>query len=126
MLRQYENVIIITPLLTEEQMQEVVEKFRTFLKNNKVEIFNEENWGLRKLAYSIKKKSTGFYHMFEFKASPEIIEKLETEYRRDERIMRFLTVALDKHGIEFSEKRIKGELGKIPGKNKKKEESINS
>lgn len=118
MLRQYENVIIITPLLTEEQMEEVVEKYRSFLKDNKVELIHEENWGLRKLAYSIEKKSTGFYHLYEFNSDPEFIKKLELEFKRDDKIMRFLTIALDKNASEYSARRRKGEVGRIPGKGK--------
>lgn len=110
--RQYESVFIITPLLTDEQMKEVVDKFRNFLKENGIELIHEENWGLKKLAYPIKKKSTGFYQLFEFRANPDFIAKWETEFKRDERIMRYLTVYLDKYGIEYNEKRKKGEVGK--------------
>jgi small subunit ribosomal protein S6 len=109
-MKQYETVIIITPLLTEEQMKDVSGKFRDFLTSNQAEIVHEENWGLRKLAYPINKKSTGFYHLIEFKADPTLIARLEIEYRRDERIMRFLTVAEDKFAIEFNERRRKGEF----------------
>ena len=112
--RQYETVFIITPLLTDEQMKEVVAKFRQVLKDNKAELIHEENLGLKKFAYPIKKKSTGFYQLFEFRSNPDFVAQLETEFKRDERIMRFLTVHLDKYGIEFNEKRRKGEVGKRP------------
>ena len=124
--RQYETMFIITPLLTDEQMKEVVDKFRNLLKNNNVEIVHEENWGLNKLAYPIKKKSTGFYHLFEFKATPDFVAKWETEFKRDERIMRYLTVHLDRYGIEFNEKRRKGEIGKRPKASATEEETTNS
>lgn len=107
---QYETIFIMTPLLTEEQMKDVAGKFRDYLTSNQAEVLHEENWGLRKLAYPIKKKSTGFYHLIEFKANPELIRKLEIEYRRDERIMRFLTVVEDKHAILFNERRRRGEF----------------
>jgi len=94
-------------------MKEAVDKFRELLKKHKVELIHEENWGLKKLAYPIDKKSTGFYQLFEFKAEPAFIEKWETEFKRDERIMRFLTSHLDKYGIEFNERRKKGEVGKL-------------
>jgi small subunit ribosomal protein S6 len=109
-MQQYETIFIITPLLTEEQMKEVAGKFRDYLTNNQAEIVHEENWGLRKLAYPIKKKSTGFYHLIEFKADPSLIQRFEIEYKRDERIMRFLTLAQDKYAIEFSERRKRGEF----------------
>jgi small subunit ribosomal protein S6 len=60
------------------------------------------------LAYPIQKKTTGFYHLFEFKADPTLIAKLELQYRRDERIIRFLTFSMDKHAIEYAAKRRSG------------------
>ena len=105
MLNQYESVFIATPVLSEAQFKEVVAKFSNLVTENGGEIINEEDWGLKKLAYPIQKKSTGFYHLIEFKAEPAFIETLETQYRRDERIIRFLTFRLDKYAAEYSEKR---------------------
>ena len=65
----------------------------------------QEDWGLKQLAYPIQKKTTGFYYLIEFKAEPQFIAKLETQYRRDERIIRFLTFAMDKHAVAYAEKR---------------------
>jgi small subunit ribosomal protein S6 len=105
MLNQYETVFILTPVLSDVQMKETVEKFKALITENGGELVNEENWGLRKLAYPIQKKSTGFYQLFEFKAQPSFVEKLEVNYRRDERVIRFLTFKLDKYSIQYSEKR---------------------
>lgn len=105
MLNQYETAFIVTPVLSEAQMKEAVEKFRGILKDSGAEVVHEEDWGLRKLAYPINNKSTGFYHLFEFKAPAALIEKLETEYRRDERIIRFLTFKMDKYSVEYAEKK---------------------
>ena len=105
MINQYETVFIATPVLSEAQMKEAVDKFRKFLKDNDAEIVNEEYWGLKKLAYPILHKSTGFYQMIEFKADATLMSKLEIEYRRDERIIRFLTFKMDKYSIAYSEKR---------------------
>lgn len=105
MINQYEVVFIMTPVLSDEQMKETAKKFKDLLLENRVEIVNEENWGLRKLAYPIQKKSTGFYYLLEFKSEGEVINTLEVNFRRDERIIRFLTVKLDKHAIAYSEKR---------------------
>ena len=63
------------------------------------------NWGLKKLAYPIQKKSTGFYYLIEFAAEGSFIQTLETEYRRDERIIRFLTFKMEKYAIEYAEKK---------------------
>jgi len=113
-LKNYETVFILTPVLSEAQMKDAVEKFKKVLTDNKAEIVHEENWGLRKLAYPIEHKSTGFYNLIEFKATPQSIAALELEYRRDEKVMRFLTVALDKHAVAYNEKRRRGEFNKKP------------
>jgi small subunit ribosomal protein S6 len=105
MLNQYETVFILTPVLSEAQMKEAVEKFQGVITGKGGEIINQENWGLRKLAYPIQKKSTGFFCLIEFKAPSELIKTLEIEYKRDERVIRFLTTRLDKYSIEYAEKR---------------------
>ena len=105
MMNQYETVFIMTPVLSDQQMKETVEKFKGVLTANGAEIVNDENWGLKKMAYAIQKKSTGFYQLLEFKAEPEVVAKLETAYRRDERVIRFITVKLDKYAIKYAEKR---------------------
>ena len=107
-MQQYETVIILTPLLSEDAAKEVIAKFSKILTDNGAEIIQEDNWGLRKLAYPIEKKTTGYYHLTEFKAPGELINKLEIEYRRDERVMRFLTIALDKHAIAYNDKKRSG------------------
>ena len=105
MKNRYETVFIATPVLSEAQMKEAVDKFKNLILKNKGEIVYEENWGLKKLAYPIQKKSTGFYYLIEFNAESSFIQKLETEYRRDERIIRFLTFRMEKYSIEYAEKR---------------------
>ena len=105
MMNQYETVFILTPVLSDVQMKETVEKFKSLLTANGAEIVNEENWGLKKMAYPIEKKSTGFYSLLEFKADPTVVEKLEIGYRRDERVIRFITVKLDKFAAQYAEKR---------------------
>ncbi len=105
MVRQYETVFIMTPVLSDEQMKETVSKFQDYLKNKGAEIVYEDHWGLRKLAYPIQKKSTGFYHLIEFKADPARVADLELEFKRDERVIRFLTVALDKFAVAYNQKR---------------------
>jgi len=104
-MNQYETVFIATPVLSDTQMKEAVTKFRDLITERGGEIIHEEDWGLRKLAYPIQKKSTGFYYLFEYKVDAAVISKLETEFKRDERIIRFMTVKLDKYAAEYSEKR---------------------
>lgn len=105
MMNQYETVFIMTPVLSDQQMKEAVEKFEKVLTDNGASIVNEEIWGLRKLAYPIQKKSTGFYSLVEFDGDPSIVKKLETAFRRDERVLRFLVFRLDKYAAEYAEKR---------------------
>ena len=106
MSNQYEVVFIMNPVLSEEQMMDTVTKFKNILSaGGGSEIVHENNWGLRKLAYPIQKKNTGFYYLVEFKAQGDLIGKLETEFKRDERVLRFLTVKLDKHAIAYAEKK---------------------
>ena len=112
MLNNYETVFIMTPVLSDDQMKETVKKFQAFLKEKGAEIVYENNWGLKKLAYPIQKKSTGFYYLIEFKAEGTLVAELETSYKRDERLLRFLTVKLDKHAIAYSEKRRNIAIGK--------------
>ena len=104
-MNQYETVFIMTPVLSEQQMKETVEKFKGILAAQGAEIINEESWGLKKMAYPIQKKSTGFYQLIEFKAEPTTIDKLEIAYRRDERVLRFLTVKMEKYAAQYAEKR---------------------
>ncbi|GAB3929798.1 30S ribosomal protein S6 [Mucilaginibacter myungsuensis] len=113
-MQQYETVIILTPLLSEEAAKEVIAKFTGILTANGAEIVQEDNWGLRKLAYPIQKKTTGYYHLTEYKAPGELINKLEIDLKRDERVVRFLTIALDKHAIAYNDKKRSGAFNKKP------------
>ncbi|MDR1458939.1 MAG: 30S ribosomal protein S6 [Bacteroidales bacterium] len=104
-MKQYEAVFIMTPVLSEEQMKEAVNKFEQFMLDKGCEIIHQENWGMRKLAYPIMKKSSGFYHLFEFRAEGQFVKEFEIQLKRDERIIRYLTVALDKYAVEYNKKR---------------------
>ncbi|NBP68492.1 MAG: 30S ribosomal protein S6 [Cytophagia bacterium] len=120
-MNNYETVFILNPVLSEDQMNPVlsedqmkdtVDKFVKVLKKADASVVNVEHWGLKKLAYPIQHKSTGFYALIEFAAAPTVINTLETEYRRDESVMRFLTTVLDKHAVKYNERRRKGEFNK--------------
>jgi len=121
MFKNYETVFILTPVLSEDQMKDTVLKFKKVLEDDGAKIINEEMWGLKRLAYPIQHKSTGFYNLIEFEAGPQTIKKLDIEYRRDEKVMRFQTVSLDKHAIAYNEKRRKGAFNK---KSEVKEEPV--
>jgi len=117
-MNQYETVFIMTPVLSEDQMKETVKKYQEFLKQKGAEIIFEDNWGLRKLAYPIQKKSTGFYYLIEYKTDGELIYQMELNMKRDERIMRFLTVKLDKHAVAYNQKKRKKAEEKIAEESK--------
>ncbi|MBO5157903.1 MAG: 30S ribosomal protein S6 [Prevotella sp.] len=104
-MNQYETVFILTPVLSDDQMKEAVAKFQKVLTDNGAELVNTETWGLKKMAYAIQKKSTGFYNLIEFKAEPAVIDKLEVAFRRDEKVIRYMTVKLDKYAALYAEKR---------------------
>ncbi|RAV27868.1 30S ribosomal protein S6 [Sinomicrobium soli] len=104
-MNHYETVFILNPVLSDTQVKETVKKFEDFLVSRGAEFVSKEDWGLKKLAYPIQNKKSGFYHLFEFKVNGEAINPYEVEFRRDERVMRFLTVTLDKHAVAWAEKR---------------------
>jgi len=99
-MNNYETVFILNPVLSEDQAKDTVDKFVKVLTRHKASILNVEQWGLKKMAYAIQKKSTGFYNLIEFSAPSETIATLETEYRSDESVMRILTIRLEKFAVE--------------------------
>ena len=104
-MNHYETVFILNPVLSEQQVKETVSKFENFLTSRGAQMVSKEDWGLKKLAYEIQHKKSGFYHLFEYKAPADILIAFETELRREERIMRFINVSLDKHAISWAERR---------------------
>jgi small subunit ribosomal protein S6 len=119
MEKRYETVFILTPVLSDEQAKEAAKKFRSSITDLGGKIVNEEHWGLRKLAYPIQKKTTGFYHLIEYAGEgQQLVDSLEVTFKRDERVLRYLTVALDKHAAAYADKR-KGLVSE--GKTRKKE-----
>ncbi len=101
-MNQYEAVFIMNPVLSAEQVRETVDKFKGLIESKDGKVLHEEDWGLKKMAYPIQHKRSGFYHLLEFEALGEIISPLEVEMKRDERIMRFLTMKMDKHHAAFA------------------------
>ena len=104
-MNHYETVFILTPVLSDKQTKEAVDKFKKSLKDSSARINNQESWGLKKLAYPIQKKSTGFYFLIEFQGLGDAVKNFELELKRDERVMRFLTMKMDKDHLEYSVKR---------------------
>ena len=112
MINHYETVIIFSPLLSDDDVKREVSRYTKMVTDGGATILEERQWGLRQLAYPIEGKSNGIYYIMEF-AGPGILhQRLEVEFKRDENIMRWLTVALDKYGVEYNDKRRKGLVGK--------------
>jgi small subunit ribosomal protein S6 len=106
-MNHYETVFILNPVLSDQQVKEAVKKFKDFLIVKGAEMISQENWGLKKFAYPIQNKKSGFYQLFEYKVSGEVITPFELEFRRDDSVMRYLTVRLDKHAALWAEERRK-------------------
>jgi len=120
MLKQYETVIILSPLLSEDELKTAISGYTKWLKKKKAELVHQESWGLRQLAYPIENKHSGFYVVLEFKAENTTVAELEVELIRDnQRVLRFLTVALDKYAIKYNEDKRAG----LVGRNKKNVQS---
>ncbi|MBS1553695.1 MAG: 30S ribosomal protein S6 [Bacteroidota bacterium] len=121
-MKNYETVFILNPVLSEDQAKDTVDKFVKVLTKAKANVINVEQWGLKKMAYEIQKKSTGFYNLIEFTTEDSTLTStLETEYRRDESVMRFMTIALDKHATVYNERRRKGEFNRNKKQGTRKE-----
>ncbi len=105
MSKQYETIFILTPVLSDEQTKEAVNAYKKLFKEHNAKVVHEESWGLKKLAYQIKKKNTGYYHLFQIEAPGEAIQHIETAYKRDERVLRYLTVHLDKYALQYADRR---------------------
>jgi len=113
MNRNYETVFILNPVLSEEQVKNIVTKYQRHLERNKVNFICNESLGFKNLSYPIKDKKTGFFHLFQYTSDKiDVIKNLETEFIRDDSIIRYITVSLCKDGIEFNARRAKGEFNK--------------
>lgn len=120
-MRNYEVTFIVDPVLSGEEIKATAQTYVDHLKNEGCSIVHVDEMGLRQLAYPINKRTSGVYFCIEFEAaSGELIDKMELALRRDERIMRFLTVALDKYGVKYNEDKRNGKIGKVKKRDKKK------
>lgn len=112
-MKQYEVVLIIDPVLSGDAVKVAAEMYIDYLKGEGNEIVHVEEWGLRELAYPIKKRSSGVYYVIEFKTtSSDAVSRLEIALGRDERIIRYLTVALDKYAVKYNQDKRAGLIGK--------------
>jgi small subunit ribosomal protein S6 len=113
MLKQYETVVILSPLLSEDELKSTINGYTKWLKKKKAELVHQENWGLKQLAYPIDNKHSGYYLVLEYKADNTIVSEFEVEMVRDnDRVLRFLTVLLDKYALQYNENKRAGLVGK--------------
>lgn len=123
MENQYEVTFIMTPVLSDSEVKKTAKKYAKLIKSNGGTIVDTDHWGLKQMAYPIRKRTTGIYHLIEFTAPTESIDPLELEFRRDESILRFLTVRLDKYAVEYNEKKRAGLVGRKKNRSEEQEES---
>ncbi|MCB0605316.1 MAG: 30S ribosomal protein S6 [Saprospiraceae bacterium] len=116
-MKQFEVTFIVDPVLSGDELKSTVDTYTNMLKNEGCKIVAIDEIGLKQLAYDINKRSSGIYYTIEFQSeSGEIIAKMELALRRDERIMRFLTVRLDKFGVKYNEDKRAGKIAKVKEK----------
>ena len=124
-MRNYEVTFIVDPVLSGDEIKSTAQTYSDLIKNEDCKIVHSDHMGLRQLAYPINKRSSGIYYSYEFQTpNGDVIPKLELAFRRDERIMRFLTCKLDKYGVKYNDDKRKGLIGKKKSKSddSKKEE----
>ncbi|MFK7933457.1 MAG: 30S ribosomal protein S6 [Saprospiraceae bacterium] len=126
-MRNYEITFIVDPILSRDEIKSTARSYVDHLKSEGAEIVHVDEMGLRQLAYPINKRTTGEYFCVEF-AAPNgvLIAPMELVMRRDDRIIRFLTVSLDKYGVQYNEDKRAGKIGKVKKKEKKEEKRDNS
>ena len=124
-MRNYEVNFIVDPVLSGEEIKATAKVYKSLLTDGGSKIVHIDEMGLKQLRYPINKRSSGVYYCIEFSCdNGEIIPSLELAFRRDERIMRFLTVKLDRYGVKFNEDKIS--LDKLLIKVKKNENVENA
>ncbi len=119
--RAYETIFVVKPTFSDAEYEEKVKEYEEWLKSKGAKIVHKEVWGLKKFAYPIQKYSSGYYVLFEFRSLQSLPKELERKYRLDEDLLRFLTVYLDKYGVEFNERRRKKMSGELPAENQEEE-----
>ncbi len=112
MLSQYETTFILTPVLSEDDAKKAINAYVELLKNQGAEIIHQEYWGLKNLRYPIEKKTTGIYHLVEYKGPAKAVDTLEIAFRRDESVLRYLTVRLDKYAVKYNDDKRAGLVGR--------------
>src|SRR5204862_6474905 len=107
-MNNYELMVIFTPVLSDDEFKAEQKKYATLVKNGSGSVVAENAWGLKSLAYPIRKKTTGLYWVLEYTAPSDFNEKLKTQLLRDESVLRHMFTALDKYAVEYNAKKRSG------------------
>lgn len=107
-MKNYELMVIFTPVLSEDEFKSVQKKYTGFIEENGGEIVHSNPWGLKSLAYPVQKKTTAIYWVLEMKAPSDLNEKLKIQFLRDEQVLRHMVTVLDKYAVEYNEKKRSG------------------
>jgi small subunit ribosomal protein S6 len=107
-MQNYELMVIFTPVLSEEEYKSQQKKYAALVRDNGGEVVHENPWGLKSLAYPIRKKTTGLYWVMEYTAPSDFNEKLKIQLLRDESIIRHMFTALDKYAVEYNVRKKSG------------------
>lgn len=111
-MRHYEVTFIVDPVLSGDEVKATAEHIQKDLKHFGASIISADEIGLRQLAYPINKRSTGVYYCFEFTTeAADWLAKFELNMKRNERLLRFLTVKLDKYGVKYNDDKRNGRIG---------------
>lgn len=122
-MRTYEVTFIVDPVLSGDEIKATAQNYIDHLKSENCKIVDLQDIGLRQLAYPIRKRSTGVYYSLEFQSpTGEIVKKLELALKRDERVIRYLLIKLDKFGIQYNEDKRQGKIGQAKSKEQAKKD----
>jgi len=118
-MRNYEVTFIVDPVLSGDEVKATAQKYVDSLQEKGCSIVHVDEMGLRKLAYEINRRQSGYYYCVEFQSEKgDLLAPLELIMRRDDSILRFLTVSLDKYGVKYNEDKRAGKIGKVKRKKK--------
>ncbi|MBU1163566.1 MAG: 30S ribosomal protein S6 [Proteobacteria bacterium] len=114
-MRRYETFIIIDPDLSDEERSPIFEKVKDLIQQEECLLVMLNEWGARRLAYEIKKKSRGYYVRLDYCGTGKLVDEMERFFRIDDRVMKYMTVLLDKYAdIELiKEEMAKAEIKEI-------------
>ena len=120
-MRNYETTFIVDPTLSGDEIKKTAQAYVDQLQAEDCEIIFVDEMGLRTLAYEINKRNNGIYYCVEYTApNGAFLQKFELGLRRDDNILRFLTVALDKYGVQYNADKRAGKIGKAKRKKQEK------